>query len=621
MKRVKKQVGEIIFNKSLKNLKKVFNRLNSTNLNRYVKAEREEVLFLAMGGYNRTFEMLERMGLQNKDISTMPSLNLSRSFIEETHGKKVVHIKKINYTTNTWKNDTYTKKILDLNVANSFEESMMIYAVANRDIYINKQKERWDKPSVVVLDDPSCNLQFEGYRFNFQNKIGYVQARNRNADPQMILKEIENVEEAESMMFAMYQDTSVDEVDVLNALSRLRENLYRKIEEEWYIKPTEFKKITGSTALFNKMKEMKELGIRQLKSNKKIGKENARWLVIPEMAFEFTGYQYMDEEELFENEISQEEAAEETFEVAQQKRLDEILAIELPLNVKQGFVGKSMGNSKNETLKNFLAEIDEVEAQKAEGIGLLSDATTDSEYKHIKKNSLIYFLDGEYKNNERLDENYLGGKRLVSIDIDEADYTRDELEEKLQMQGFFGLIYRTAKYYFDGSNRWRVVMMADESMTKSDYAKTVEGVANMLGLEIDNASKKITQLMGYPLASKDLSTVVGSMINVQQFRRESELPTSKKRVVAYDFSKSKKSLMDFDHEQARLLKRVITGGIAEGSRNETYFQIYLYLNDTLNNPEMKNWHEEAAELLEVTKQQALADGLSEKEVGMIYREN
>ena len=82
---------------------------------------------------------------------------------------------------------------------------------------------------------------------------------------------------------------------------------------------------------------------------------------------------------------------------------------------------------------------------------------------------------------------------------------------------------------------------------------------------------------------------------------------------------STKSLVDFNHSQARLLKQVLTSGVEEGSRNETYRQISMYLHDTLNNPEMEAWHAEAEELIEITKQQAVADGLPEKEIEVIYR--
>ena len=45
---------EIIFEKSKKNLKKIYNRINDKN-NAARHIGMEEVLFLAIGGYNRTF--------------------------------------------------------------------------------------------------------------------------------------------------------------------------------------------------------------------------------------------------------------------------------------------------------------------------------------------------------------------------------------------------------------------------------------------------------------------------------------------------------------------------------------------------------------------------------------
>lgn len=607
------QVSEIIFDKSKKNLKKIYNRINSTSLTRYTKMD--EVLFLAIGGYNRTYDLLLKMGLEKDDIATFSNLNLSQSFISETHGKKVVYIKKINYVTSVIKGSMYSKKNLDLNVADAFEESMMIYKNAERTLTINRKRVVWNKPSIVVLDDQSLNLQYEGHRFLYQHEIGFVQIRNRNADPTKIISELENVEEAEKMMFALYQKGAVEEEEVLNALVRIQAAVNRQVEEEWYMKPTEYKSVVGSHELANAMKDIQELGIYQLSSNKKIGRENARWVVIPNHAFEFTGYEYKDETELFEEELKEEAQLEEALAQEQEQLLQTILTTEIPINIKKGFVGSQMQYSPSETLQSFLDDVDTIEAEKIGGIELLDGATTEQEYKHIKKYQLAYFIDGTFKNNERSDEHYEGGRRLISIDIDDADYAREELENKLEAQGLFGLIYPTAKYYFDQSNRWRIIMMADNEMNKEDYKNVVTGVAKMLELEIDEASKKVSQLMGYPLALSDVSTVIGTMVSVAQFK-----PVKRKTAHnVIDFSNTSKSLLNFNHAQAKLLNDVLTSGIQEGGRNETYRQVYMYLKDTLNNPEMEKWHDEAAELIERTKAQAILDGLPEKEVEVIYR--
>ena len=136
-------MGEIIFDKSRKNLKKIYNRINSDKLARVINEE--EILFLAMGGYNRTFELLLAMGLYKEDIATFSNLNLTNSFIEETHNKKVLFIRKINYLTTVNKNFSFTKKTLDLNVADAFEESMLIYKTANRMTGTGKTKRKWIK--------------------------------------------------------------------------------------------------------------------------------------------------------------------------------------------------------------------------------------------------------------------------------------------------------------------------------------------------------------------------------------------------------------------------------------------------------------------------------------------
>lgn len=158
--------------------------------------------------------------------------------------------------------------------------------------------------------------------------------------------------------------------------------------------------------------------------------------------------------------------------------------------------------------------------------------------------------------------------------------------------------------------------MADAEMSKKDYRHTITGVAKMLDLEIDESSKKLSQLMGYPLSSKDTSIVIGTMVNVAQFKPKEQ----QKQEYTGNVVGIQKSLADFDHPQAKLLKQALNGGITEGSRNDTYRQICMYLRDTINNPKYESRHQEAYELIEITKAQAVADGLPEKEVEVIYRE-
>ena len=248
------------------------------------------------------------------------------------------------------------------------------------------------------------------------------------------------------------------------------------------------------------------------------------------------------------------------------------MSIELPINIRSGYVGSQMSHSPSETLQSFLDGVDDIENEKIHGIELLQGATTEEEYKHIKKYNLAYFLDGVYANNEREDKNYQGGKRLIAIDVDDGEYERSFIEQKLEGQGLFGLIYPTAKYYYDESKRWRIILMADAEMSKVQYREVVAGVAAMLDLEIDEASKKISQLMGYPLSKKDVSIVIGSTVNVAQFQPK---PKPKPSGNVVDFSSSTKSLIDFNHEQAKLLKSVLQSGAPVGSRNETYRQITL----------------------------------------------
>ena len=606
-------MGEIIFDKSKKNLKKVWNRINGhRNVSNYTNSK--ETLFLAIGGYNRTFELLLAMGLNKGDISVHSNLTLSNNFLKETHMKKVILIKKLNYVTSMSKGPSYSKRFLSLDVADAFEESMMIYKNANRTITNGKVEENWVKPDVVVLDDPSLNLQFDGHRFYYQNDIGFVQIRNRNADPYRIIQEIVDVEEADKMMFARYQDRGADESEILDALNRLRMAVHRNSNNKWFMKPTEFKKVVGSTELSNVLKDIEELEIKQLSSNKRIGKENARWIVIPEQAFEFKGFNYKDDSELFEEEIQSEMEAERQAELKQEALLNSIMLEELPLNLKIGYVGNNMAHSPNETLQSFLDGVDETESDEIHGIELLDGASTEEEYKHIKKYNLAYFLDGNFKDNIRDNNHYIDGKRLIAIDIDEGDYSREMIESKLESQGLFGMVYPTAKYYFNGSSRWRIVMMADKEMTVETYRKTIIGVGNMLDLEIDASSEKIAQLMGYPLKQEDISIVIGTMVNVEQFNKK---PKPNKVI---NFDRSDKSIVDFEHSQAYLLKEALTTGIPEGRRNDSYRQIIMFLRDIQKNDQFNQWHEEAYKLEQDVIQQMAVDGLQRREIEVICRE-
>ena len=607
-------MAEIIFDKSRKNLKRVYERIKKGTMSKVVSPE---VLFLAMGGYNRTFELLLAMGLNKDDIAIFSNLNLSRNFIEETDGKQVLLVKKINYLTTVRKGESTSWKTLDLNVADEFEEEMMIYANATRSVGSGRYKTDWLKPSVVVLDDPSLNLQYEGHRFRFHTNLGFVQVKNRNVDPYVLLDEIKDVEPAKRMMFAMYQKQAISEEQILDALSRLMSKVWRREGDSWYVKPTEFKEIVGSNELANILKETQELGITQFKSNKRYRQENARWIVIPDEAFEFKGFDYKDEEQLFQEELEVEKEQEQAFAEQQEEQLNKILFKEFTLNLKTGYIGKQMARSENETLQSFISTTDDIENE-VQGIELLSQANTEEEYKDIKKHNLCYFLDGVFKDDERNDSNYVGGKRLISIDIDDGDYTRESIEDRLQSLDLFGLVYPTPKYYFNGEKRWRIILMADKDMTKKEYKHTVKGVADMLSLEFDPASAKISQLMGYPLAEKDISTVVGTLVNVDQFQPDEDDSEQHANVVR--FKDSNKSLLDFDHAQARLLKEVPTNGVPEGRRNETYYQVIKYLRDTQANPEYELWFKEALDLEALVKDQMRADGLDDREIALICRE-
>ena len=610
--------SEIIFEKSQKNLKKVYNRIKnqSHGAARFIGAE--ETLFLAIGGYNRTYELLLAMGLSPDEIASHSSIGaLSREFVKDTHMKKVLYLNKINYLTKSGEYNDTTRRFLSLNVADGFEESLLVYKHARRKFGTGNKEVDWVKPTIVVLNDPSLNLQFDGHRLRYANDIGFVQMRNRNADPITIISEIKDVEEATHMMFARYKEKELDDEVIMEALNLLRTNVKHEIDGEWYIKPTEYKRVIGSNEVANGLKEIEELGIGQLKSNKRIGKDNARWITIPEAAFEFKGFEYKDDSELFEEEIAAEEERERVIAEQQDRMLESIMATEIPLNIKVGYVGAEMGYSGEVTLQTLIDETDAMTAELG-SLALLNGATTKQEYDGIKASSLVYFLDGIYTHNQRNDDNYEGGKRLVVLDVDDGDYSRSQIEDKLETNGLFGLVYPTARYYFDGSQRWRVIMVADEEMDKESYKHTIEGVANLLGLQADAASKKISQLMGYPLASKDLTTVIGSTVNVAQFKPKN-ITSLVNNVVRFRDIQSTKSLRDFKHRQVDLLNKALETGIPEGERNESYYQIILFLRDIIQNQEFAQWHEEAAQLESQIISKMYADGLTDKEVSLICR--
>lgn len=607
-------MSEIIFDKSKRNLRMVYDRLQSVSeVDKAVGMN--GVLFCAIGGYNRTYELIRMMGVAEHQISTHSSLNLSADFLNATHGKKVVYIRKINYITKAIKATDFSKRQLELNVADGFEESMMLYKYAQRKVGQKASPDNWLKPSVVILDDQTLNLQFGGHRFYNHNEIGFVQIRNRNADPAKIIDEIKSVEPANYMMFVRYQEREADESGVLDSLNKLREAVHRHVGTDWYMKPTEFKKVVGSNDLANALKEIPELGITQFKSNKKLGRENARWIVIPESSFEFKGFDYMDDEDIFKAELEEEERTEEQIAIQKEQAFNRIMTEEFPLNVRIGYASAELGNAGSESLQSFVSATDGL-TEETGVLELLESATTKVEYDNLKKYHLAYFIDGHFKDDYRNDDNYEGGKRLITIDVDDGHYTRQQLEEKLEAQDLFGIIYPSARYYFDGSERWRIILMADKEMTKDEYRHTVTGLTQMIGLEADEASKKISQLMGYPLKEADVSTVFGTMVNVDQFKPK-EQPKNLDNII--EFKESEKSLVDFDHQQAKLLREALTSGIPQGRRNDSYYQIMQYLNDTLSKEKLKHWHKEAEELKQKVIDRMYADGLGEKEVKQICR--
>lgn len=616
-------MSEIIFDKSKRNLKKIYNRLQSkSNISRMTGFE--EILTAAIGGYNRTYELLIAMGIDESEIATFSNLTLSGPFLQETHLKKVLYIRKINYVTDVSKTADWTKRKLSLNVADSFEESLMLYKTANRKVKIGNKITDWIKPTIILLDDQSLNLQFGGHRFRYANEIGFVQIRNRNTPPFKIIDEIkgDDIKEADKMMFALYQDNGADEAEILDVLNKLQNSVSRNAGDGyWYMKPTEFKQVCRSNELATVLKDMKELDIKQLSSNKKFGKENARWVVIHESAFEFKGFDYKDEDDVFDDQIQKEMESEREYAEQQERMFRAIMDEEYTINVQYGYMNANLYPT-NVTLQDFVNDVDSID-EHVGGVELLTsaDKSTENEYKLIKKQNLVYFIDGQFKDNYRENDNYMGGRRLVSIDVDDGDYTREEIESRLESQGLFGIIYPTAKHYYNGSNRWRVILVADNEMDKEQYKSTIEGVAEMIDIEIDQSSKKVAQVMGYPLKGDDVSYVIGTKVNVAQFKPQPKptVQTDYSGTNVVNFNNTTKTLLEVNHKQAQLLNQAINSGIPEGQRNDSYHQIVKFLRETQQDPKYSQWHDEARYYEENLVDYMAKDGLDEKEMEAIMR--
>ena len=215
----------------------------------------------------------------------------------------------------------------------------------------------------------------------------------------------------------------------------------------------------------------------------------------------------------------------------------------------------------------------------------------------------------------------MGGRRLVSIDVDDGDYTREEIESRLESQGLFGIIYPTAKHYYNGSNRWRVILVADNEMDKEQYKNTIEGVAEMIDIEIDQSSKKVAQVMGYPLKGDDVSYVIGTKVNVAQFKPQPKptVQTDYSGTNVVNFNNTTKTLLEVNHKQAQLLNQAINSGIPEGQRNDSYHQIVKFLRETQQDPKYSQWHDEARYYEENLVDYMAKDGLDEKEMEAIMR--
>ena len=254
----------ITLEKGRKNVRLLYDLINGTNIARVVG--RAQTHFIAIGGYNNTYEFLIACGARPEEIAVTNGISFSQQFMANTHLKKILLIKKINYTTSNTYFGGASKKRIDLERADNLEESIMRYEQGGGKIGQGKAstREEWIKPTIVVLDDPSLNLQFEDHRFKYAHQVGFAQVKHRNANPYELVREVMEVEPAEGMMFARYQQVGVDAEYIRNALNDLELYASREQEDGYYFKPTEFKRIVGSNELANELRNMEELNIAQM---------------------------------------------------------------------------------------------------------------------------------------------------------------------------------------------------------------------------------------------------------------------------------------------------------------------------------------------------------------------
>lgn len=607
---------EIIFEKAARNLKKVIDRIQNGMIPNDMY--QDDVLILAIGGYLRTPELLRAIGA---DFATFDSLSLNPTFLRETHGKDVLLVNKVSYITGGSPYNSVYRRQLDYSIADAFEARLSVYCEAERKFRNPEDKQwyQWRKPTVVVLDDVALNLQTDGFRFSGGRRIGFVQFRNRTADPETIITDANQVKPADHLMFCAYQKQRLDEKQLIQALASLHGAAQpeRLVDDKaYYFKPTEFKRTVGDPDIAKALQVEEALGIEQFSKNKRLGSEVARWVVVPKSAFDFSGFDYLDEQEAFEAELQEEEAAEAAEVQAVKAQVDEIMSIPLHLSLKQGWQGNSIQPIGKTNLDAFLSLVEQDEGN---AITYLDEAKTENDYKNVKAHYLDYFIDGQYAHNERKDANYQGGKRLVSIDLDTGGYTREDVEDKLTGAGLFGLVYPTPKFYWIGEPRWRIVLVASRAIAdKAEYKATVEHAAQLLHLEdeLDPASKKLSQLMGTPLKREDVSVVPGTLLGVAAEKPEGiNLATTTTTGV----EEEKRSIADFNHPQALLLRQAIHMGVPKGSRNESYYQIYKYLTDTLDDPSFEAYHAEAAKWLNQLDAMMARDGLPQSEREKVMR--
>ncbi|SKA13663.1 hypothetical protein SAMN02745116_02538 [Pilibacter termitis] len=583
------------------------------------------VMYLAIGGYAYVYELLRSYGYRKDEIATEDDIKMTSQFLQDTHGKKVLIVNNSNALIDyrMSKSGGYFTNLNPLK-AMRFEDFINTYATKQTKVFVDKEKVKYRKPYLVIFNDVNCNYQFDGYKIHNTN-FGFAQFFERFKKVEEVIQALRETEPHKCQKFVKYEFVNETDEDVVDFLAKLKNSKSGVLDEEkgvYYFKPMEFRRLAGSKAIVEKILKVEELGISQFSTNKCFRSLGiaGKLFVVPVESLEWSGHEFVSEKEQYEKELAIEFEKEKREEEELQASTNEIMEQSLHIGLQHGFVKRKLAREAETTLQELVSE------EMMKYFAIDETFRSASEYKEFKRARAMYFINGVFEDSLRSDENFSGGRFILTLDIDDKEYELEEIQSRLSDRGLFGVIYPTAKHYFNGEKRWRLLLMSDRELDKREYRSVIEQLGKMLRIEIDEASKKLNQLMGLPLKAEDVVIHNGhrvkSEILLQNAKYEKEQKEMRKsKVIDFPVERNGelKSLREFNHESANLLDEALKHGVPKGARNNTYRKIYLFLRDTLESDEFKEWHSEAQQLLDEVKIQAEADGIDEKERKLIFR--